>query len=459
VSLHDDNAAARPAQPGIRRGSLWALALLTLVYVVAFIDRQLMNLLLIPIQQFHHLSDTAMSVLIGAAFTSAYVVMGIPVGLWMDRGARRTLVIAGGVMWCVGTTSMAWAGSYAQLFLARLCVGGAEAAIFPGGSSLIAGYFSRERLPRAMSIFLLAPFIGGGLALIFGGLLIAAARPDTGEWLDIAHLAPWQRVFALIGIAGLVPVLLLLTLREPPRVTPTPTGRFNPLESLQFFAKRWRFYEPFYIGVGAGGILSYGVPAWAPTFLIREFAQSTRTVGVSYGSVTLVCGICGVLAGPSIGRRFAHDGSNDGMMRAMASALLLCVPACAALPFLHSYHAAVAVLALITFLYTVPISIGASALQLATPDPVRAAAAALFLIVVALIGASGGPLFVSLLSQGVRLGLGASLAIACSTGALIAAALFWLGHSHYVGLLGEGNRLPSAAVASGRRIDRGTSHT
>ncbi len=294
-----------------------------------------------------------------------------------------------------------------------------------------------------MSVFLLAPFIGGGLALIFGGLLSAAGAGSSSAWHSLPGLAPWQRVFAVIGVAGLLPILLLLTLREPPRTgsATASADRLTPAESLRFFSRRWPFYARFYAGVGVGGILSYGVPAWAPTFLIREYAQTTRSVGVNYGIVTLICGICGVLAGPWIGRLFARDGTNGGMMRAMAGILMLCVPACIALPFIHSYVGAIALLGAITFLYTAPISIAAAALQLATPDRVRGAAAAVYLIVVALIGASCGPLLVSLISQGAGVGLAVSLGVVCSAAAAVAATLFWSGHSSYLRLLREADRV------------------
>jgi MFS family permease len=195
----------------------WCVAgLLAVAYAVAFIDRQILNLLVDPIKLTLDLSDTEISLLQGMAFVGAYVAMGPVFGRWADRGNRRNLLLAGIVIWCLCTVLCGYALGFWSLFGARAGIGAAEAALLPAGWSLLADYFSRDKLPRAMSIFLLGPFIGGGLALIFGGLIVSGVEgvdfsgPFTG-------LEPWQLTFVFIGLPGLLVAALLLLVREPER--------------------------------------------------------------------------------------------------------------------------------------------------------------------------------------------------------------------------------------------------
>src|SRR3546814_6477657 len=108
-------------------------------------------------------------------------------------------------------------GSYRILFVARMGVGAAEACLMPAAWSLIADYFSRARLPRAMSFFLLGPYLGGGLALILGGTVVQALGNPNGNG-GINGLEPWRAAFLVAGCIGVVPALLLFFIREPARL-------------------------------------------------------------------------------------------------------------------------------------------------------------------------------------------------------------------------------------------------
>ncbi|MNP58863.1 L-galactonate transporter [compost metagenome] len=131
--------------------------LLTFAYTVAFIDRQVLNLLVDPIKQDMFLSDVQISLLQGLAFMVAYVAFGPLFGRWVDTGKRRNVLVLGVALWSGFTVLCGMSQEYWQLFLARAGVGAAEACLAPAGWSLIADYFSRQRLPRAMSIFMLGP--------------------------------------------------------------------------------------------------------------------------------------------------------------------------------------------------------------------------------------------------------------------------------------------------------------
>ncbi|WP_169206939.1 MFS transporter, partial [Aromatoleum petrolei] len=144
----------------------YVVFLLTFAYTVAFIDRQVLNLLVDPIKKDILLSDVQISLLQGFAFMAAYVVFGPIFGRWVDTGHRRNVLVLGVTLWSAFTVFCGLSEEYWQLFVARAGVGAAEACLAPAGWSLIADYFSRQRLPRAMSIFMLGPSLGAGLALI-----------------------------------------------------------------------------------------------------------------------------------------------------------------------------------------------------------------------------------------------------------------------------------------------------
>jgi MFS family permease len=154
------------------RYAWYVVSLLTTAYAVAFIDRQVLNLLVDPIKRELALGDVEVSLLQGLAFMGAYIAFG-------------------------------------PLF-ARAGVGAAEACLIAAAWSLLSDYFSRERLPQAMSVFVMGPYIGGGLALIFGGVVIGSVDAIGGAIPLLADLSAWRLTFVCVGIPGLLLALALI---------------------------------------------------------------------------------------------------------------------------------------------------------------------------------------------------------------------------------------------------------
>ena len=195
------SGAQAPRAAGGRAYALFVTLVLAVAYAVAFIDRQVLNLLVEPIKRSLALTDTDFSLLQGLAFFAAYATMGFAFGRLADQRNRRNLLALGVLIWCVFTVLCGFAGGFWSFFGARAGIGAAEACLLPAGWSLLADYHDRERLPRAMSLFLVGPFIGGGLALIFGGLLFRhlSAFPPGGL---AAGLAPWRLTFKCLKSAS-----------------------------------------------------------------------------------------------------------------------------------------------------------------------------------------------------------------------------------------------------------------
>lgn len=427
------NTGAVPSETHARddRYAWFVTAALLLGYTFAFIDRQVLNLLVEPIRAAFALDDTRVSLLIGVAFVIPFALFAPIGGRLADTWHRRNLCVLVIGLWSLFTIGCGLADSFWLLFLARVGVGAAEACLMPSAWSLIADYFSRERLPRAMSLFLLGPYLGGGLALMLGGTVINALAVDAPA--IAGALAPWRVTFIVAGLVGLVPLLtILLVVREPARAqdgASAAPGAAPPLrEVAAFFLRERRFYGGFYGGISLQTITFYAFPAWIPTLLVRKFDVSLGAIGLQYGAVMLLAGCFGVLCAPLMGRWLAARGFQDYNLRIGMIACILLVPLCALLPFLQSYGAALAVCALVTFTCSVPMPMAGSALQTVTPNRMRGVATSLYMLVVSLIGVAIPPTLIALLTDHVfhdPAALGASLAIVCCVSAAAAAFVLW----------------------------------
>ena len=131
------------------RYAWYVVAVLTLANVCAFVDRQVLSLLVVPIKRDLGVTDTQMSYLIGLSFSLFYTVLGLPIGRWADRGNRRTIIAGGITLWSVMTTLGGVAHSYGRLLLARVGVGVGEATLNAPAVSLVSDYRLTRNLPGA----------------------------------------------------------------------------------------------------------------------------------------------------------------------------------------------------------------------------------------------------------------------------------------------------------------------
>jgi MFS family permease len=196
--------------------SWYVVGVLTLAYILSFIDRQIITLMIGPIKQDLGLTDTQMSYLIGLSFALFYTVFGFLIALAADRYNRRNIVTAGIVVWSVMTAFCGLAKGYGQLFLARMGVGFGEGALSPSALSMISDYFPREKLARAISVYSMGIAVGSGIALLVGGSIIHLVSSAATVTLPlVGELRPWQAAFVIVALPGLPLALLMLTVREP----------------------------------------------------------------------------------------------------------------------------------------------------------------------------------------------------------------------------------------------------
>lgn len=436
VALVEPGEQAAPlpedTEPAPTAAAWYLIFGLTLAYTASFVDRQVLNLLVAPLKADFGLSDTRLSLLQGVAFTAAYILFSPLFGRLADTGSRKRILIGGSILWSLGTSLCGLARGYWQLFFARAAVGGAEASITPAAWSIIADSFPTRMIPRAFSIFLMGPYIGGGLALIFGGLLLEAAQGwDLSAVPYLGALRPWQVVFLVAGIPGVLIALLMLRIREPARkLAPQDAADMPFAQVWRTFADRRDFYGNFYAGMASLVIVLYAFPAWMPAMLMRRFGASAATVGVQYGVAVLITGSIGVLAGPVIAGWLRRRGYHDALMRVPFFAALALIPISLALAFAPSYEFAMVVATIASFTYSLPQALASSGLQMATPNRMRGISSSVYVFVASVMGLGAAPTIVALLTDHVfadERSVGLSLSVTCAVAGAVSA--FFVGRA------------------------------
>lgn len=196
--------------------SWYVLTVLVVVYILNFIDRQIVSILAVDIKRDLNLTDADMGFLGGAAFAVFYALFGIPLGRLADNWNRVRLLSVGLALWSTMTALSGFARNQLTLSLARMGVGVGEATASPTAYSLISDYFPKKQRATALAIYSSGLYLGGGVSLFIGAMVVQAwnkAYPGGGP-LD---LVGWQAAFLVVGIPGLLLALWVASLREPIR--------------------------------------------------------------------------------------------------------------------------------------------------------------------------------------------------------------------------------------------------
>ncbi|MEO0462311.1 MAG: MFS transporter [Pseudomonadota bacterium] len=227
-------------QPGAEQPvpaySWYALSVLVLVYVLNFVDRQILSILANDIKADLGVDDSYLGFLYGTAFAIFYALFGIPLGKLADSWKRVRLMTLGLALWSAMTAFSGFARDTATLTVARIGVGVGEATASPSAYSLISDWFPARLRATALAIYSSGIYIGGGISLLIGGVIVDqwnAAFPDGGP----LNLAGWQAAFIAVGLPGLLLAVWVLTLKEPIR------GAIDGLETPEDPAPFRGFFE------------------------------------------------------------------------------------------------------------------------------------------------------------------------------------------------------------------------
>ncbi len=399
-------AAERPetAQPWPKPAMSWYVVVVLLVgYSLSFADRMVMSLLIAPIKQDLGISDVQVSLLIGFAFATFYVLMGLPFGYLADRMNRRNMVAAGVLAWSVATGLCGMAGGFAPLFLARMAVGAGEAVLAPCAYSLLGDYFPREKLGRAISVYVVGNPLGTGLALVLGGALLAIVTAPPFVMLPLlGEIASWRAVFIGLAFPGIaLALLIMLTVREPMR---RGAGRGRPgggqlTESFRFMRRHGR---TFFFQLAGTSLLSasvYGTMAWIPAFLTRTHGLPAVEIGFYYGLILGIAGVAGLLVSGVWADRLMARGVLDAYPRVMMWAAVAAVVPMVAAPLASGATGALALIALGVFATGATTGVSAAAVQFITPSRLRGQMGAIYVLLASIAGIGLGPTTVAFLTD------------------------------------------------------------
>jgi MFS family permease len=386
------------AQPGAR----WALTVLLLAYILSFIDRNAMAILVGPIRRSFDITDFQYGLLHGLAFTVFYTLVGLPIGRLADRKSRRTIVGIGVLFWSVMTCGCGLVRTFGALFVARMGVGVGEAALSPPAHSLLSDFFPAKALPRAMSIFTLGITIGGGMAYMIGGWVLGAVGDVDVSLPLVGALQPWQLTFILVGLPGFAIGALVWTIREPQRRgRMRAEGEAVPVrEVLRYFRTHARLYGAILGSVSMLSVLGYGTLTWYVEMLIRNFGAQASAVGPQFGWIFIISGSIGALTGGVLAERLNRRYADANLRVVVLAALLWVVPGIIG-PLMPTLPGALLMAAPILFLMSSYFGPAIAALQTSTPNEMRAVASALLLFAANLFGLGLGPPLVGALTTHV----------------------------------------------------------
>jgi len=414
--------------------AIWVVILMSVCFAFSYLDRNVLTILMQPIKHSISLSDTQLGVLDGFAFSIFFFLGGLPLAWLIDRTNRIRLVAVCVLIWSAATIMTGLSTAFPQLLVSRAFTAAAEAALIPAGLSAFADMLPVRRIPLASSVMMIGGFVGGGAALYLGGIFLTYFSSPEASQLFLSHLLPWQRVYIAVGLAGIVPVvLLLLTTREPARreiveVSKEASDKAPPIrEVISYLFVESNFYAPFILGVCAIFLVFYSVNAWFPEFLIRHFGLSASEAGQYLGPAFIVFGIGGSLGSQLFLQRLTANSIVPRIVLLLGGICLVQIANLAVIPFVTTPGAAVLFYGIAVGVTGAVLSVMLIPIQLTVPNRMRGQAMSIVYCGVNLLGTGLGPFLVGCLNERFFEGgaaLGICMAIISMISSTIAAILF-----------------------------------
>ncbi|NOW48190.1 MFS family permease [Novosphingobium sp. SG751A] len=418
--MSDPNVAEGPIYP--RAPMAWlTVAILFVLYIRSLADRYLMALMVEPIKQGLHLSDTQFSLLQGPAFAVFYCLCAIPVGLMLDRYSRRWVLFFCILLWSAGAGACGFAGAFAMLMAARALVGAGEAGYTTGAYSIIGDSFPASRLSLAMAVFVMGGVMGAGIVFLLGGPLVGfVLEGGISHWPLMGHFAPWQQAFVITGIPGMGFAFLVFLFPEPRR------RQQAAVSALEGYREAWRFimtyprcFSGIIFGIGFVYTVTIALQIWSPTFLTRVHGWKPGQIGLAMGLAQLLAALSLPVHGWVVDRLY-NSGYRDAHLRWCLITLALAGPLAVAAYLVSNPYATVVLFGLYMTCIHSTSSMGPASVQLVTPTALRGRVTAIFVLMTGLIGMALGTFLVGFVTDKV---LGDPAKVGLSMVALVVAGL------------------------------------
>jgi MFS family permease len=375
-------------QPVTKRYAWTVLALLVLIYILSFIDRQIVAVLASQIRLDLGLSNLQIGLLYGTAFSFIYAISGIPMGRLADRWSRSAMISIGLFTWSLMTVLSGFAASFTFLVICRLFLGVSQAMLSPAAYALMAEYFPPEKRATVFSIYASGIFIGIGLSFLVGG--------------TIALQADWRTAMITVGVPGLIlaPIAWMAIRDVETEAIPIESGWvYETVEQLKFMlGKRTIIYH--LIGFSALACTGYTVLAFMSTVLTEQYDRPDLLP--HYGWFMFGVGLMVILSG-----KFADILARSNPARRFIMGI---VAALGGIPFyVFGLFASDGMTALILMGIAVLFSssyngVAAALIQYLVKPDMRALAGGLYLFVISIAGFGLGPPLAGILMDSVFTG-------------------------------------------------------
>lgn len=389
----------------------YTAVLLMFFYVLSFMDRQIIAVLIEPIKADLSLSDVQISLLGGLSFVLFYSTAGVFIGRLADSLNRPLLIAVGVFIWSLTTAMAGFAGKFWQLLLLRMGVGLGESALLPSTLSLLSDYFPPSRLATPTSVFMLGAPIGIGLSFALGGLIYGVAVEVTNApgWQDvmlIGGIAAWKMVLLFLGTLGMLMTLLLVTVREPRNLTSAANARKEKSkakaadaatlpEVTAYTRKNWKAIGLLYVGMSFISLAAYSQAFWDITFLTRTYGWDASTGSFWYGMVQMFAGLAGMLCGGIIADRLSKRGVRGASVIMVIIGCGLAAPFSFFYPLANSASSALWLMVLAIFGSSMAFASTATAIQRMFPATMLGLAAGIYFFFSNAVGIGLGPTMVA----------------------------------------------------------------
>lgn len=366
------------------------------VYILSYVDRYILSLLIEPIKASLGLTDFQIGLLIGPAFVILFVTVGLPIGWLVDRANRKVILSTGIAVWSIMTAACGLANSFLTLFLVRVGVGIGETTAAPCAFSLFGDYFPKETRPRAVALFMLGAPAGAGVTYILGGQvfeMIAAAPPVVLPF--VGELFAWQTAFLMVGLPGVfIAAVVWLTVREPIRQETLADRLGTSGPTLGEAAKYMWDHKASYAAVFGGVIGVTGIGAasfWMPALYERTWGWGVGQSGIVIGVILIVGGILGTTLAGHIAALLLKRGVAHAPYYTLFGGALLMAPFGVMYPLMPSPELASVTLFMFVFGMSIASGTSPSCIIAITPGELRGQATALFFFIINLFGALISP--------------------------------------------------------------------
>ena len=378
--------------------------LLTSAYVLSFVDRYILNLLIEPIKADLGFTDSEIGLLTGVAFGFLYATAGLPIGWLADRKRRTWIVAAGVFIWSAATALTGLAKSFWTMFVARMHVALGEATLSPCTMSMISDSFPPASRGKPIAFYTMALSLGAGIAnLLAAAILQLAERYADVELPVVGALQPWQWVFVVLGLPGVLLAIVFVFMTEPTRIE---QARADADEGSGFsdmlqFVSRSRLAYFSVVGMAAAMVITAYSQGWMAAAFERTWGWDAKRYAAVNGIILLAIGPASVLLAGFLSDRLYAAGRRDGPYLIMLIGTIIMVPTAALAMVMPTPELAFVMIAFSTVGIALVSAVGPTALVNVTPGAVRGQTIALYYMFISLTGLFIGQYVVGVMSDHV----------------------------------------------------------